>query len=213
MNLNKLNKDQLINKIKDQENTKALISVQIIKDVKNLFNALKVLFLKLSLLTIIIKYFKKYKLVRKVLFFFNWIILSLFGISIADIYNENLGLYFIDWIRSTHLYKILTELLVKVDKIEGKVDRIEVKIDETKENPSRILKQNNQVTTRYETSIQTDSGINRSNNKEEIINNYNNYNKYVILITLILIGSLSWYFWGDIKPFFFLVILKKENLI
>jgi hypothetical protein len=71
MNLNKLNKDQLINKIKDQENTKALISVQIIKDVKNLFNALKVLFLKLSLLTIIIKYFKKYKLVRKVLFFFN----------------------------------------------------------------------------------------------------------------------------------------------
>jgi hypothetical protein len=81
--------------------------------------------------------------------------------------------------------------LVKVDKIEGKVYRIEVKIDETKENPSRILKQNNQVTTRYETSIQTDSGINRSNNKEEIINNYNNYNKYVILITLILIGSLS----------------------
>jgi len=111
MNLNKLKKDQLINKIKDQENIRSSSWSQIITDIQNLLNGLKGLFLKLTLLTLIIKYFKKYKFVRKVLFFFNWIILSLFGISILDIYDSNLVLYLIEWIRSTHLYKILMEIL------------------------------------------------------------------------------------------------------
>jgi hypothetical protein len=71
MNLNKLNKDQLINKIKDQENIKSSFGVQIIKVAQNFFSGLKGLFLKLTLLTLIIKYFKKYKLIRKVLLFSN----------------------------------------------------------------------------------------------------------------------------------------------
>ena len=49
----------------------------------------------------------KYKFVRKVLLFFSWIILSLFWISVLDIYDTNLVSNSIEWIRSTHFYKIL----------------------------------------------------------------------------------------------------------
>jgi hypothetical protein len=55
------------------------------------------------MLTLIIKYFNKYKLIRKVLLSLNWINLSLFSISVVDIYDSNLISNIIEWIRSTHL--------------------------------------------------------------------------------------------------------------
>lgn len=71
MNLNKLNKDQLINKIKDQENiiTPKSYRTQILMALKSLITGINGLILKFTLITLIIKYFKKYKFIRKVLLF------------------------------------------------------------------------------------------------------------------------------------------------
>ena len=200
MNLNKLNKDQLINKIKDQENKSS--GNHIIKDIHNLYNILKGLFLKLTLLTLIIKYFKKYKFIRKILFFFNSIILSLFGISVLDIYDSNLVLNLIEWIRSTHLYKILIEILEnKVEKIETKLEKIETKVEKI-ESSTNIMRTNNQISTGIEKSNESNQNNNRWFNKEEIIN------KYTIFITLFLLTGLSWFFWEDLN--FFLSSRKPD---
>jgi hypothetical protein len=73
MNLNKLNKDQLINKIQDQENiiTQKSYGNQILMSIKGLITGINGLILKFTLITLIIKYFKKYKFIRKVLLFCN----------------------------------------------------------------------------------------------------------------------------------------------
>lgn len=139
MNLNKLNKDQLIDKIKDQEKIKISFGSQIFKDIKILIETLQALFLKLTFLTLIINLIKKYKIVRKVLYFFNWIILSLFGISIIDIYDSNLVLNLIQWIRSNHLYKILIEMLEnKTEKVESKVEILENKLEKVESKVEKI---------------------------------------------------------------------------
>jgi len=200
MNLNKLNKDQLINKIQDQEKiiTPKSYGTQILMALKSLITGINGLILKFTLITLIIKYFKKYKFIRKVLLFCNWIILSLFGISVLDIYDTNLVSYLIEWIRSTHLYKILIELLdnnqiEKVDKTEVKINKIEIE-----ENPSNILTTNNPISTRNETSIESNQNNIGQFNKPEIINEYK---KYILLISLFILGGLGWFFWDDLKPF------------
>ncbi len=210
MNLNKLNKDQLINKIKDQENVMSSNSfwsqiIQIIKHFRNLILGLKGLFMKITLLSLIIKYFRKYKFIRKILLFFNWIILSLFGISIIDIYDSNLVLYLIESIRSTHLYKVLIEIIEnKVEKIENKMENIEdkVKIIENKvEKNSEFqsnMRKNNSTTTGNQTSIKENQNNFGWFNKQEIINDYKNY---IFLLSLLGLLGLSWFFWDDIKPF------------
>lgn len=200
MNLNKLNKDQLINKIQDQENiiTQKSYGNQILMSIKGLITGINGLILKFTLISLIIKYFKKYKFIRKVLLFCNWIILSLFGISVLDIYDTNLVSYSIEWIRSTHLYKILIELLdnnqiEKVDKTEVKINKIEIE-----ENPSSILTTNNPISTRNETSIESNQNNIGQFNKPEIINEYK---KYIILVSLLILAGLGWLFWDDVKPF------------
>jgi hypothetical protein len=204
MNLNKLKKDQLINKIKDQQNVISPKSsgTQIIKDFQNLFITLKGLFLKLTLLSLIIKYFRKYKFIRKLLFFFNWIIISLFGISIIDIYDTNLVSYLIEWIRSTHLYKILIEILEdKVEKIETKLEKIETKVEkiETKEETNQFqnkLRKNYSTTTGNQTSFDENKNNSWWFNRQEIDNNYS---KYIIILSLLILSGLAWFYWDEIK--------------
>ena len=217
MNLNKLNKDQLINKIKDQQNI--LISkssgTQIIKDIISLFNGLKGLFLKLTLLSLLIKYFRKYKFIRKVLFFFNWIILSLFGISIIDIYDSNFALYLIEWIRSTHLYKILIEILEeKVEKIETKLEKIESKVDkiETEEETKQFqnnLRKNYSTTTENQMSNEENKNNPWWINKQEIDDNYR---KYIIIFSLLILSGLAWFYWDEIKQILPSINKKRPDL-
>jgi hypothetical protein len=196
--------------------------------------------MKLTLLSLIIKYFRKYKFIRKILLFFNWIILSLFGISIIDIYDSNFVLYLIESIRSSHLYKVLIEILEnKVDNIENKVDNIEnkVKIIENKVEKSREFQKN----TISEGSIKKANGIqkeinwsNRQINRnivEEINNNPEslrkeyiptenqlednndkiNYKRYFLIGSIIILSGLTWFFWDDIKPFLNLNYFKKRK--
>lgn len=205
MNLNKLNKDQLINKIQDQDNiiTNKSSGTQIIKDFQNLFITFKGLFLKITLLSLIIKYFRKYKFIRKLLFFFNWIIISLFGISIIDIYDTNLVSYLIEWIRSTHLYKILIEIFEnKVEKVDEKIvvkqeiEKINQEIEDS--SKSRSMRSNNQSIEKINSRpFWTNEG--RDGKISEKIEN--NYAKFAILSSLILLSGLTWFFWDDFKPF------------
>jgi hypothetical protein len=215
MNLNKLNKDQLINKIKDQENiiTSDSYWTQIIKAIQILFFALKGIFLKFTMLTLLIKLFKNYKIIRKVLLFFNWIIISLFGFSIIDIYDSNLVLSIIEWIRSTHLYKILIEIFEnKVEKVDDKIEvkqeieKINQEIEDSSKSGS--MRSNNQSIENinwrpFWTNEGSDEKI-----SEKI---ENNYAKFAILTSLILLSGLTWFFWDDLKPFLSLNIFRKRK--
>ena len=85
MNLNKFTKAELISKLKN---------LQIQNNHKNLFNKIlnyillfKSFLIKITLIGLIIKLFKKYSLIRRIGLLINWIILSIFGLSITDIYG------------------------------------------------------------------------------------------------------------------------------
>lgn len=225
MNLNKLNKDQLINKIQEQENiiTPKSYGTQIFMALKSLIIGINGLILKFTFITLIIKFFKKYKFIRKILLFFNWIILSLFGISVLDIYDTNLVSYSIEWIRSTHLYKILIELFENnsenIEKVEAHKPIIE-KIQENKVDSSKSIsmrsdyQRDRKIDTEtwgtFERSVRKTSEKIEDNpwiNKEEIIN----YKNFGILISLIVLGSLGWFFWDDNKPLLSLNYFRKRK--
>ena len=88
-NLNKFTKAELINKFKrlDDKNSSHTNKIGLVE----LVLQLKSWLVKLTIITLIIKYFKKYTFISKILRFSNWIILSIFGISLVD----NISLSFI----------------------------------------------------------------------------------------------------------------------
>jgi hypothetical protein len=88
MNLNKYTKAELISRFKKLESKNSFTDKSKITE---FILTIKGLLIKLTLITLLIKIFKKYSFITKILRFFNWIILSIFGISFID----NFGLDFI----------------------------------------------------------------------------------------------------------------------
>jgi hypothetical protein len=66
-----------------------------------LFNSL---ILKITLIAVLIKTFKKYSMLRKIFMVLNMIIVSIFGISLMDIYGLSVIASIIETIRSTYVY-------------------------------------------------------------------------------------------------------------
>jgi len=87
-NLNKYTKAELISKVKrldnNSKNNQKIWLVELILKFKSWI-------LTLTIITLFVKYFKKYTFINKILRFINWIILSIFGISLID----NISLSFI----------------------------------------------------------------------------------------------------------------------
>lgn len=86
MNLNKYTKAELISKLKRLDAKNSSNSTTQIKLVE-LLTLLKSWVMKLTIITLIFKYFKKYTFITKMLRFFNWIILTIFGFSVVDNFN------------------------------------------------------------------------------------------------------------------------------
>jgi len=59
------------------------------------------------------------------------------------------------------------------------------------------LTTNNPISTRNETSIESNQNNIGQFNKQEIINEYK---KYIILVSLLILAGLGWFFWEDVKP-------------
>ena len=102
MNLNKYTKAELINKFKklETDNNNKSILLGYLLSFKNLI-------LKVTLLTVIIKLLKRYKIIGKIWTGFNWISMSIFRFSMIDIYGAEYISTILEYIRSTHFYNIL----------------------------------------------------------------------------------------------------------
>ena len=205
-NLNKFTKDELIKQYKKLENLNKVDSNQSPSKYQWIFNIIdkillfKSLIIKMTLIGIIIRWIKKYSLVKKLWHIFSLIGSSLLSISLIDIYSWD----FISWIKETSIYKWYFDLFSKT----------ELPHEISSKNSINISKGTSIETNGLQTESEINNRINKWFNKEEIdkqevltneeINkfetNNHNYKYYFILGTLIITTGIVWYYWNDIRP-------------
>ena len=193
-NLNKYTKADLISKIKKLDNEKPNSKSSLFQRILDIILQFKSLLLKLTLITFLIKWIKKYSLIKKIWHIISSIASMLLGISFIDIYGFDL----ISFIRQTQIYKWFSELLNTHN--------------ENQSHPSipSFMRTSNQDTTRSEENKIESSRISEwynrinkqeiENNNDEIIENtpfY--YNKYFIIGALTITVLVSWYYLDEIK--------------
>jgi hypothetical protein len=236
MNLNKYTKADLISKIENFQNKMNSKSTRtnskfLINQIKVYFSQIwdliltfKNLLFKLTLISLIIKYFKKIKLIRKIWIIINTIVMGIFSISIFDnslfdffsniIYEIRfISGNIIDYLSNTNFYKYLNNLFSNNKIIENK-DIIENK--EIINNKKQISKSNENDLNEYTKKIKTENQkwknklledtksklANWINPVKEVIEQpdiESNYKKYLYLTTIIITTSLTWYYFDEIK--------------
>jgi hypothetical protein len=153
----------------------------------------KGLILKFTLITIIIKSFKKYSIFR----FANWIILSIFGISLID----NFSFDFTREIRSilsgittyfsnTHFYSFIASIF------SAKETATNQKIS-LRDRP--LIEGFSDETTRNEIKSKRNSKISEWLNPEPEVKEEESNRKYYIIAALLILACLSWYYWDEIR--------------
>ena len=236
MNLKKYTKADLISKIENFQNKMNSKSTRtnskfLINQIKVYFSQIwdliltfKNLLFKLTLISLIIKYFKKIKLIRKIWIIINTIVRGIFSISIFDnslfdffsniIYEIRfISGNIIDYLSNTNFYKYLNNLFSNNKIIENK-DIIENK--EIINNKKQISKSNENDLNEYTKKIKTENQkwknklledtksklANWINPVKEVIEQpdiESNYKKYLYLTTIIITTSLTWYYFDEIK--------------
>src|SRR5579859_6118375 len=86
-NINKYTKAELISKIKGLKSENTNNNSSLFTNLMNFLLLFKSFILKITLIALIIKVFKKFSIFRRILSFFNLILFSIFGISLIDIYE------------------------------------------------------------------------------------------------------------------------------
>lgn len=208
-NLNKFTKAELINKFKNLENLNKIDSIQtqskyqwILKIIDKILY-FKSLILKLTLITLLIRYIKKYSLIRKLWHIFSIIGNTLLGFTLIDIYSLDI----ISWIKETQIYKWYADLFSKTEIISNKKEDIPSRMTTINEN-SNENKTNSERSSRIIEWINRDSEKTKVNdlevlNQEEfksIEEKTNNYKYYFILGTILIASGIVWYYWNDIRP-------------
>lgn len=125
-NLQKYTKAELIskyNKLQENNNNNNSIFSRLIEYIL-LF---KTFVIKITLIGILIKLFRKYSLLRKIWTALNFLIMSLFGVSLVDLYGFEYLKPILEYIRSTQFYLILSNLLGH-----------EIKEVEVEESPTKL---------------------------------------------------------------------------
>jgi hypothetical protein len=189
MNLNKLTKAELMLKFKKlQEATQSSKNTGIIAKLL-LF---KSLILKITIIAILIKTFKRYSILRKIWTVINTIIVSIFGISFMDIYGINIFSNILDTLRSTYVYSWFMAFF------DSK---------QIEEIPSR-MRTINQTSTGNEKGSGMIEGFKKLVIKEEIKIEEDDTpiykNKWVLIAIILMLSGLTWWYFGDeIKPFLF----------
>lgn len=150
----------------------------------------------------LIKIFKKYSLFGRLLRFTNWIILSIFSISVID----NFGLDFfrnlflklriilggiITYLSNTQFYGLIASIFkTKEDVTKPKISIGADPVSwESSRNESEIrqAKRNSKISDWL-------------NPEPEVIEESNNTKKYIIIAGMvIIIGCLSWYYWDEVS--------------
>jgi hypothetical protein len=236
MNLKKYTKADLISKVENLQNkmnskstrTNSKFLINQIKvyfsQVWDLILTFKNLLFKLTLISLIIKYFKKIKLIRKIWIIINTIVMGIFGISIFEnslfdffsniIYEIRfISGNIIDYLTNTNFYKYLNNLFSNNKIIENK-DIIENK--EIINNKNKLVNKNENDLNEYTKKIKTENQkwknklledtksklANWINPVKEVIEQpdiESNYKKYLYLTAIIITTSLTWYYFDEIK--------------
>jgi len=182
MNLNKYTKAELISKI---QNTKPKLEIQnsssITEKIISKILLFKSLILKITLIAFIIKWFKKYSLIRKLWMIINTTVMSLFGISLIDVYGFDILSYF----RDNSIYTWFSGLL-STPKINKPHESIPSFMRETNKNATGNEK-GSRVIERFKQIIHPEP---------EVIQESSN-TKYYIMGALFIISCLTWYYYGD----------------
>jgi len=184
-NLNKFTKAELINKLKyNNSNSKSFLD-QILK--------FKSLILKITLISFIITWIKKYSLVTKLWHLFSLIGSTLLSISLFDIYS----LEVINWIKETQIYKWFSSFILnsKTEVIDNDEFRSNERTSiETTTNEKRNDKNNRWMSRNIE---QKEINIEEINKIES--SNWPTYKHIFIITGVIVISGLSLYFSEEIK--------------
>jgi hypothetical protein len=221
MNLNKYTKAELINKFKrlDSKLSDNVINQRSFMDkfrsywspIWDFLIRFKTILLKLTLISFLIKIFKKYSLLKTIWRILNTIIVSIFGLSLLDNFGIEFITHFfkeikiiswniINYLSSSHFYQFLNKLFSLNDdpssKTNGKIES--------------MIRESNEQTTRNETKTSESIGQNNRNTTisewlkpevkkvtPEIIEDCNN--KYYYIIGLIVLSTLTWYYFDEIK--------------
>ena len=178
MNLNKFTKAELISKLKKKNS----INKGFIKIMLSYIILFKSFLLKITLIALLLKIFRKYSLLRKIWTIISSIVMSIFGISLYDIYGSDFFVNILNIIRSTYVYSWFSGLFSIKDT----------------EIPSK-LKTINTTSTGNEKSSGMVEGIKKLIIKEpEIIEEDPIIKKrYVILGLLLILAGLTWWYYGD----------------
>jgi hypothetical protein len=199
-NFNKLTKAELISKLnglKSNNNNNKLNFIEYLL----LF---KTFILKITLLAIIIKVFKKYSIFRRIWSIFSTILFSIFGISLIDFYEiEAISKIFHNILDIySNFYNNLSELFVKKPnipvEIPSRMNGIQSKtigIQEGNENSDRIIERFKKIINKPE-EIPIQEEIPVIEKKPTPFYE----NKYVIIGGILVLSCLAWYFYDDMKP-------------
>lgn len=194
MNLNKFTKAELISKIKTLKNNPENQS----KFWGYLF-IIKSFLVKFTLLAFLIKFFKKYSIIRRIYVIINTVVMSIFGISMLDFYGLSFISAFIaeltsitgniiNYLSNTRFYSYLAGLLghkvIPVKESSTKMGSM-IGIDSSSTKLSKEVETNNRLSEWF-------------NKQEEVKNDTPFYqNRYFIYGTIFVASCLTYYYFGD----------------
>ena len=211
-NLNKFTKNDLINKLKDLQ----IKNKNIIDNSPNKYKFIKIVefiilfknwIIRLTLIALLINWFKNYSLFRKLYYIFSWIASTLLGISLIDIYSLDI----ISWIKETNIYKWLYELfnskliIEPVKEVKSTKEIKTIKEDSEFRFPKGITNKTNED---QKTHVTLSEWFNRDTNKEiitddSLIDKIKDNSKNILIISgIVIISGLSYYYFNEIKDGF-----------
>lgn len=186
-----LTKAELISKI---NGLKQKTNPTLFSKLMNVLLILKSFLIKLTLISLIFKIFKRFKIIRRIWIIVNTIVMSIFGISMLDIYGLSIISAFIteitevtgnivSYLSNTKFYTIISGFLGF--KVESPKTRMS-----TVDQSSTGDKESNKIIERFTKIIHNEPEITKEDDPFY-------KNKYFILGTFLLISGLTYYYFGD----------------
>jgi hypothetical protein len=193
-NLNKFTKAELISKFKKLETKNSNSKPNNQSKILDFISYFKGLILKFTLISIIIKTFKKYSLFSKIFRFANWIILSIFGISLIDNFPFNFTKEIryilssiVTYFSNTHFYSFIASIF------STKEDTSKISI---REKPMSWEDSRNEYEIKQS---KRNSKISEWLNPEPEVKEESNNKKYYAIAGMLILACLSWYYWDEIR--------------
>lgn len=175
----------------------------------------KIYIIKITYIALIIKLIKKYSILTKIWRLINWIVMSIFGISMVDIYGINIfenlfkeiksiSTHVVNYLSNTHFYNVLISIFKKEDieipKTVERPSKDEIKVIRgNNSNPERLFESNRENKTISSWFEKIDSEKSESIISEDIIDTPLYKNIYFLIGIGLVIGGFTYYYFLNIS--------------